>query len=80
MSIEDIRSLKHTDPFRPFSIIMDDGRVVWVAGPERIALSPSGKTVAVYEGDAVSFFALQRMMELQPNAAPPIDFKRTAQE
>ncbi|CAN5735104.1 hypothetical protein BH20VER1_BH20VER1_19580 [soil metagenome] len=80
MSIEDIRSLKHTAPFRPFNIVMDDGRVVWVSGPERIALSPSGKTVAVYEGSAVSFFALRRMQALQPDAAPPMRFKQKPQE
>ena len=80
MTIADIRSLKHTEPFRPFNILMTDGRIVWVSGPERIALSPSGRTVAVYEGPAVSFLALQRMRELQANAAPPIRFKHKTGE
>ncbi len=80
MSIEEIRSLKHHAPFQPFSIVMRDGRAVWVAQPERIALSPSGRTVAIYEGNSVAFFALQGMRELRRNAAPPISKKRKAGE
>ncbi|PYL07562.1 MAG: hypothetical protein DME33_10010 [Verrucomicrobia bacterium] len=71
MSIEEIRELKHTEPFSPFNIVMKDGRVVWVAKPRRIALSPTGKTVAVYEGSTVSFFVVQRIAQLEPNAQPP---------
>ncbi len=76
MDIEDIRSLKHKKPFEPFNIVMNDGDIIWVASPERIALSPTGKTVAVYEGNACSLFAVHRMRELQPQAAPPLRKKR----
>lgn len=71
MSIEDIRALKHSEPFSPFNIVMKDDRIVWVSGPERIALSPTGKTIAVYEGSTVSFLEVKRITELQPNANPP---------
>lgn len=76
MGIEDIRRLKHTEPFSPFNIVMEDGRVVWIAEPQRIALSPTGKTVAVYEGSTVSFLVVQRIAQLEPNARPPALFKR----
>jgi hypothetical protein len=55
---------------------MNDGRIVWVGEPQRIALSPTGKTVAVYEGSTVSFLVVQRIAQLQPNARPPAFFKR----
>lgn len=71
MSIDDIRRLKHSQPFNPFNIVMKDDRIVWVSGPERIALSPTGKTVAVYEGSTVSFLEVTRITQLQPNADPP---------
>lgn len=76
MSIEEIRSLKHSEPFSPFNIVMKDGRVVWVEGPERIALSPTGQTVAVAEGPAFSFLVVERIARLEPDARPRSPFKR----
>jgi hypothetical protein len=68
MGIEDIRILKHLEVFSPFNIVMSDGRVVWVERPERIAFSPTGRTVAVYESPAVSFLEARRIIGLEPNA------------
>ena len=68
MGIEDIRILKYSEPFSPFNIVMSDGRVVWVERPERIALWPTGKPVAVYEGPAVSILEVKRIAGLEPNA------------
>lgn len=72
--------MKHKEPFAPFNIVMNDGRIVWVAGPERIALSPTGKSVAVYEGNAASLYAVHRIRELQENAEPPLRSKRKSNE
>lgn len=71
MTIDDIRVLKRARPFRPFNIVLNDGRVVWVPGSELIALSPTGKTVAVFEGNAASFLVVERITALQPDAEPP---------
>ncbi len=76
MSIEDIRALKHSAPFSPFNIVMNDGRVLWISRPEKIALSPTGKTIAVAQGSAFSFLAVQRIARLEPNAQPRSRFKR----
>jgi hypothetical protein len=76
MSIEEIRRLKHSEPFKPFNIVMNDGRVLWVGEPERIALSPTGKTVAVAQGPAFSFLVVERITRLEPNARPRSPFKR----
>jgi len=40
MSIDEIRTLKHAKPFRPFDIVTRDGQVVDIELPIRIALSP----------------------------------------
>jgi len=68
VSIEDIRALKRSEPFSPFNIVMKDGRVVWVGEPQRLALSPTGKTVAVAEGSAFSFLVVQRIAKLEPRS------------
>ena len=68
MGIEDIRILKHSEPFSPFNIVMSDGRVVRVERPGRIALQPTGKPVAVYEGPAVSILEVKRITGLELNA------------
>jgi hypothetical protein len=68
MGIEDIRILKHSEPFSSSNIVMSDGRVVWVERPGRIALWPTGKPVAVYKGPAVSILEGKRITGLELNA------------
>ncbi len=46
MSIEEIRTLKHAQPFRPFEIETKDGRKFRIPMEHRIALSPLGKSVS----------------------------------
>jgi bacteriorhodopsin len=76
VSIEDIRQLKHAAPFNPFNIVMKDGRVLWVGEPLSIALSPTGKTVAVAHGSTFSFLIVDRIAKIEPNARPRLRFKR----
>lgn len=76
MSIEEIRALKRSEPFNPFNIVMNDGQTVWIGEAQRIALSPTGKTVAVAEGPAFSFLVVERIARLEPNARPRSPFKR----
>lgn len=77
MTIEEVRDFKHAEPFRPFEIVMKNGRVVRVFNPFGMALSPSGKTVAVYQGEAVAFLHLPQIAKLRPYRAgtlkPPND-------
>ncbi|MGI8481760.1 MAG: hypothetical protein ACR2MF_06835 [Chthoniobacterales bacterium] len=51
MKIDEIRKLYHAAPFKPFEIVLTNGRHVPVKHPEFMALSPSGRTVVVFEPD-----------------------------
>ncbi|HEV3410305.1 MAG TPA: hypothetical protein VG095_08415 [Chthoniobacterales bacterium] len=51
MTIEEIRELKRANPFRPFVLGLKDGERVVITRPELIALSPTGKSVVVSEGN-----------------------------
>lgn len=71
MNIEEIRHLKHTEPFQPFDIVMKDGRMVRVERPSAVALSTTGKTVAVYEpfAPAPTFLSVGHMDDLHISAS-----------
>ena len=57
MSIEEIRALKHAKPFRPFDIVTKDGKKVRIEQAIRIALSPTGDSVAGFARNG-SFYLL----------------------
>jgi hypothetical protein len=50
MDAEKIRALRLADPFRPFVIVMDDGRRFFVDKAPYIAISPTGNLVLVATG------------------------------
>ena len=49
MIISELRKLYDAEPFRPFAILMADGRNILVRHREFMALSPSGRTAYVYQ-------------------------------
>jgi hypothetical protein len=51
MTIEQIRHAYSARPFQPFIIHLADGRQISVPHPEFMALSPSGRAVAVSQPD-----------------------------
>ncbi len=51
MTREQLRELLNAQPFRPFAIGLADGRQVRVENSEFAILSPSGRTVIVYQRD-----------------------------
>jgi hypothetical protein len=51
MTVEQIRRVYEAQPFRPFVLHLADGRHVPVGHREFLALSPSGRTVFVYQPD-----------------------------
>lgn len=70
MTTEQFRATLHQQPFRPFTIRMADGRAFEVAHRDFVAMSPSGRTVIVYESDEnYSILDLLLMSELQVSAA-----------
>ena len=56
----------HQQPFRPFTIRMADGRAFDVGHRDFVAMSPTGRTVIVYQdNDNFSVLDLLLMSELQ---------------
>jgi len=51
MTIERIRELWKAEPFRKFIMHLADGREIEVRHREFLAMSPSGRTVVVYQPD-----------------------------
>lgn len=61
MTTEQFKATLHLQPFQPFTIRMADGRAFPVAHPDFIALSPSGRTVIVFQPDE-SYSALDLLL------------------
>jgi hypothetical protein len=51
MTVEQVRKYYDAQPFRPFVMHLADGREIPVPHREFLALSPTGRTVAVYTPD-----------------------------
>lgn len=51
MTVERIRDLYSSHPFRPFVMHLADGRQLLLAHPEFLSFSPSGRTVVVHQPD-----------------------------
>jgi hypothetical protein len=70
MTTDQFRATLHQHPFRPFTIRMADGRAFEVAHRDFVAMSPSGRTVIVYESDeSYSILDLLLMSELQASSS-----------
>ena len=73
MIVEQLKSVLHSQPFRPFTIHMGDGRAFLVKHPDFIARSPSGRTVIVYgddESHSILDMLLVTELEVHPTAKP----------
>ncbi len=46
MNVDEIRKLRLADPFRPFRLLLRDGRDLPVERPSYLAISPKGGNVA----------------------------------
>ncbi len=52
MTTDQLRKHIRTEPFRPFSIHLADGRSITIDHPEIVALSRGGRTASIWiEGD-----------------------------
>ncbi len=51
MTIDQFRQMYNSEPFQPFAIHLADGRSLSVSHKEFLAMSPSGRTVIVYQSD-----------------------------
>jgi hypothetical protein len=53
MTMDEVRRFFSAQPFTPFTMYLADGRQFPVASREFMALSPVGRTVAVYQLDGM---------------------------
>jgi len=66
MTMEQIRQLYNAVPFKPFVIHLADGRQIPVKHREFMALSPSGRTIVVYQAnDAANIIDLLLVTDLE---------------
>ena len=67
MDVEEIRRLRRADPFRPFNLVLGNGRTLPVDRANALAISPDGKLLV--------FQTLDSWFEpLTPGAVASIDF------
>ena len=69
MTSEQLRATREANPFRPFTIHLADGRSLRVLHRDYISVSPSGRTVIVYQNDdAFSILDMLLITELAVEA------------
>ena len=78
MTLDQLRTLRDANPFRPFTIHLAGGRSLRVPHRDFVSVSPAGRTVIVYQAnDAFSIIDLLLVAELsveeQPAAGPATD-------
>jgi hypothetical protein len=80
MVAEELRRYVTANPFRPFVLNVADGRQVPVAGRDFILISPTGRTLHVYQRNE-SFDVLDTMLVTGISFdAPPVDSTTTASD
>ena len=66
MTIQQLRAAQHATPYRPFTVHMADGRAFHVPHPDFLSMSPTGRTVIIYqENEEFSILDLLLMTEIQ---------------
>ena len=51
MRADDIRKLQDAIPFRPFSLVLADGRAFRVPHPDFLSVSPKGTALSLWDED-----------------------------
>jgi hypothetical protein len=70
MTIQHIRTAMHQEPFRPFSIIMSDGRSFLIKHPDFIAYSPNGRDLTIYEDENMHLIEMLLVAEIKLSTSP----------
>jgi hypothetical protein len=74
VTVEQLRQLRHAQPFQPFTMHLADGRQIPVRHPELVATSPSGRTIIVCQPDDsfnIVDLLLVTGLEVNPAATGP---------
>ena len=71
MTVEQMRTAREANPFRPFTIHLANARSFYVPHRDYLSMSPGGRTMIVYQGDeAFSIIDLYLVTELAFEQAP----------
>ncbi|MGD0092342.1 MAG: hypothetical protein ABSE73_20695 [Planctomycetota bacterium] len=63
---EQMRELKRARPFRPFVVLLDDGRRIPVTNPEWILVTDDGSRAAVFQkDDSLDMFQTRLVKEIK---------------
>ena len=66
MTVQQVRAAHRASPFRPFTLHMADGRSLHVPHPDFLSMSPTGRTVIVFQEDeSFSILDLLLMTEIR---------------
>ena len=70
MDIAEIRALRLARPFRPFVLVLDDGRELEVDYPYALGIAPSGKELSfISKLQAVTFLRPSDVREVKCNGS-----------
>ncbi len=73
MTAEQIKNAREANPFRPFTLMVADGRSHRIPHRDYISVSPSGRTIIVYHTDeSFSIVDLLLVTELLIDAPSPM--------
>jgi hypothetical protein len=71
MTIEQLRTVHHAEPFCPFTIHLADRRKLLVPHRDFLSHSPTGRTIIVHQqDDSFSIVDLLLVTELEVHSAP----------
>ncbi len=66
MTVQQVRAAYRATPFRPFRLHMADGRSFSVPHPDFLSMSPTGRTVIIFQEDEeFSILDLLLMTEIE---------------
>jgi hypothetical protein len=68
--MDELRTLRNATPFTPFSILMKNGGLIEVELPQRIAISPRGRVVSVFEGNHLRILEVDQVRRVQVEEGP----------
>ena len=71
MTVQQLRAAHRATPFKPFNVQNADGRSFHVPHPDFLSMSPTGRTVIIYEqNEDFSILDLLLMTEIQTPSTP----------
>ena len=65
MKLDDLRSLRDAQPFRPFMLKLDDGREFFIEAPSYLGITPKGVLLAVSRR-TTAWFVPEKVTEARP--------------